>query len=437
MTDAHHARAHSVWAASATSRNVVCSGAIAMETLCEDRESEAAAWGTCAHQISDHCLTVTSAPDANVALGKMVKIGKFEFVVDEEMINCAQEYIDWVRQESAGAEWLKVEQNFSLAPINPPLEAGGTCDALYYHKALRRLSVDDLKGGRGVVVEVIGNPQARSYALGALLAHPDLDVETIRITIIQPRAQHKDGRIRSETFHVTDLLDWTYDLLQAMGRSKQALDEFLAIMGRNTKNIPDRDVFETWADKWLATGQCIFCPAKASCPKVRAEALATAGKNAEKWFETPGDTSAVVVPEPNLATPEQLSHWLDGFEMLEGWIKACRSHAHALAERGTAIPGYQLAEKIGNRAWIEKDEAKLATLIKRNFKLANDEIFDRSVKSIAQIEKVLGSKRKGEMEAQKGKLWTNPVRGTNLVAVSKTTRPPALSKPETFFETVK
>lgn len=435
MTDAHHARAHSVWAASATSRNVVCSGAIAMETMCADRESEAAAWGSCSHQISERCLRDDT--EAISFLGDTEKHGKFEFPVDEEMVNCSQEYIDNVRADSIGATWVALEQRFSIAALNPPIEAGGTGDAIIYFAERRHLKVKDLKGGRGVIVEVKGNAQMRFYALCALLAYPDIEVETIEITIIQPRAQHKDGRIRSETFHVADLLDWTYDLLQAMGRSKQALDEFLAIMGRNTKNIPDRAAFEAWADKWLATGQCIFCPAKAICPKVRAEALATAGKNAEKWFETPGDASAVVVPEPNLATPEQLGHWLDGFEMLEGWIKACRSHAHALAERGTAIPGYQLAEKIGNRAWIEKDEAKLATLIKRNFKLANDEIFDKSVKSIAQIEKVLGSKRKGEMEAQKGKLWTNPIKGTNLVAASKTTRPPALSKPEAFFETVK
>jgi hypothetical protein len=402
-----------------------------METMCEDRESEAAAWGTCAHQISDHCLKQNT--EANSVLGDTIKSDKFEFIVDEEMVSCAQEYIDWVRKESAGAEWLKIEQNFSLAPLNPPMEAGGTCDALYYNKAQRLLCVDDLKGGRGVVVEVIGNPQARSYALGALLAHPDLDVESIRITIIQPRAQHKDGRIRSETFHVADLLDWTHDLLQAMQRSKNALDEFRAIMGRNTKNIPDRDAFEVWAEKWLATGQCIFCPAKAICPKVRTEALATAGKNAALWFEDVSDVSTVVVPEAKLATPEQLGHWLDGFDLLEQWIKACRSRAHALAENGTTIPGWQLGEKIGNRAFIEKDQQKLLAQIVEKLHLPlTDALEPAQVKSVAQIEKTLGAKRKAELAALEGVLWEKPKRGTNLVSVDRTTRPVALSSPERF-----
>ena len=78
-----------------------------METLCEDRETEAAAWGTCCHQLSDQCLRADVAKfgdhNAIAFVGTTVKSGKFEFVVDEEMVNCAQEYIDHVRADSAGA----------------------------------------------------------------------------------------------------------------------------------------------------------------------------------------------------------------------------------------------------------------------------------------------------------------------------------------------
>ena len=50
-------------------------------------------------------------------------------------------------------------------------------------------------------------------------------------------------------------------------------------------------------------------------------------------------------------SPEELSHILDGLDMLEDWAKAVRAAAHTLAENGTQIPGYQLVEKIGNRKW--------------------------------------------------------------------------------------
>lgn len=423
MTEAHHTRAHAQWSASATSRNVVCTGAIALETLCEDRESEAAAWGSCAHELAEHCFT--DLLEAISFLGTTAKIGKFEFVVDEEMVDCTQTYVDHVREESIGATWVRIEQRFSLAALNPPMEAGGTGDAILYFAERKHLKVKDLKGGRGVIVEVKGNAQMRTYALCALLAYPDIDVETIEITIIQPRAEHKDGRIRSETFHIVDLLDWTYDLLRAMRRSKDALDEFEAL---DNAGPDDRKFwFKVWAEKWLTTGQCTFCPAKAICPKIRAEALATAGKNAALWFEDVSADAAVVVPEPSLATPEQLGHWLDGFELLEGWVKAVRSHAHGLAERGTPIPGYQLVESIGNRKW-EDDDATIRIL--RSLSLTREQIFAEKLKSPAQIEKILGAKRKSEI----ADLVVRPVTGTNLVAQAKTTRAPALSTPEKFFE---
>ena len=225
MMDAHHTRAHAVWSASATARNCVCPGAIAMSSLCEDVEREAAAWGTCAHQIAEKCLR-GRLDDAAAAIGTTEKSGKFEFVVDEEMANCAQVYVDYVREKSDGHRFW-IEQHFSLASLDPPLEAGGTGDAVIYNANEKSLEIVDLKGGRGVTVDVKGNPQGRSYAIGALLAFPELDVKTIRVTIVQPRVG--DGKPKSDEFHVADLMDWTHDLLQHMTRAKQALDEFEVI----------------------------------------------------------------------------------------------------------------------------------------------------------------------------------------------------------------
>ena len=91
MNAAHHTRAHAQWAASATARNVTCAGAIAMETMCEDKETEAAAWGTCAHQIAERCLR--GKIDASNWIGSIERSGRFEFVVDDEMANCSQVYV--------------------------------------------------------------------------------------------------------------------------------------------------------------------------------------------------------------------------------------------------------------------------------------------------------------------------------------------------------
>jgi hypothetical protein len=438
--DAHHERAHAQWSASATSRNAVCAGAIAMETMCEDRETEAAAWGTCAHQLSEVCLR--QQREASSFIGETQKSGKFEFLVDDEMADCAQTYVDYVHEASVYGigKNLWIEQHFTLEKLSTPLEAGGTADAVIYDRD-GELEVVDLKGGRGVIVEVAGNPQMRTYALGAVLAFPELDVKTIKVTIVQPRAHHKDGRIRSETFHVADLLEWAADLLVMMKRSRAALDEFAGVGARRTSGVDPSDgeevhgvafdnsvAFDAWTEKWLTTGQCLFCPAKAICPAVRKEVMNRIPAVAAKWFEDPSISVPLNISNlPRTASPEELAHFLDGFEMLESWISAVRAYAHNQAEGGVAIPGYQLAQKIGNRAWI--DEVKTSEALV-TIGLGEKQIFENKMRSPAQIEKILGVKRKAEIEP----LVHRPVRGSNLVATSKTSRPATQSLVERHHE---
>ena len=435
MNNSHHTRSHSAWAASATARNTTCAGAMAMATLAgPEVENEAAAWGTACHQLAERCLH--AAVDAVYYLDSIEKTESFSFTIDEEMAGCAQEFIDYCRKRLAEYEeadkigvctWW-VERNFSLDALNPPFKAGGTGDCILYFPKWKMLEIVDLKGGRGVVVEVKGNAQARTYGLGAMLEFADLDVEIVRSTIVQPRAPHKDGRIRSEEIHVADLVDWTSWLLRKMNCSKAASEAF--------PGTSNRILFDEWTEGYLTTGACTFCPAEGFCLKRRKEALAVAGKRAEEWFEYPTADAgiAIALNAPAISSPEELGHTLDGFEALESWIKAVRSHAHARAERGELIPGWMLAEKIGNRAWIEQDDAKLAAAIWKDLKLSRDDIYEKpEIKSVAQIEKTLGP-RKAELAKWEGKLWHKPKKGTNLVSETKTTRTPAKSKPEQLFE---
>jgi hypothetical protein len=74
---------------------------------------------------------------------------------------------------------------------------------------------------------------------------------------------------------------------------------------------------------------------------------------------------------------DELAHILDGLDVLEDWIKAVRSHAHASAEKGLKIPGYQLVEKIGNRKWAA-DEEKIISDLKIKIKLNDEQIFQKN-----------------------------------------------------------
>jgi uncharacterized protein DUF2800 len=424
-------KAHATWSASATSRNWECSGALALgaQVAHLDEESEAAGWGTACHSVSEWCLR--EGRDAVEMIGRVVKSKQHEFEVDEEMAETAQKYVDYVRTRLgnrpepinfAVSPSLYVEQKFSLAKLKPPFDAGGTADAVIYFPAEKLLEVIDLKGGRGVKVEVTENKQLRTYAVGAVLANPGLDVERVRSTIVQPRMSHADGVIRSEEIHISDLMEWTAELKGAMNRSADAGKAYAAITGDISR--------EEWAAKYLTAGDhCKFCPAAGFCPALEKKALDAAGV----WFDdlqkpqfsnTPADLS-----------PEKLASVLDAADMIQDYLNAARALAHSLAETGVKIANgdgeYILVDRIGRRRW-KGEEADVKEQLFLTADLTDDEVYVQKLKSPAQIEKVLGAKRKKLIAG----LIETPVTGTNLVRTDKTDRMAAAPAVHKHFDVI-
>lgn len=423
MTD-HGARGHSEWAASATERNWHCQGAIALigSITTPERENHAAAWGTACHQIAEKCLR--RGVDAADFIGETEKTKEHTFVVDDEMAETAQTFVDYVRNRMADYKRetddhavLFIEQHFDLTKaLKTPFGAGGTGDAVIYFPQWKLIEIVDLKGGRGVVVEVKGNKQLKTYALGALIANAGLDVEKVKSTIVQPRASHKDGRTRDDDYHVVDLMEWTADLLERMKLSAHAKAQF-ATMPR-----------AAWAAAYLAAGDhCKFCRAAGICPAIEQRAMDAVGV----WFDDLDQPQISNSNQPENMTPEQLSKKLDLMDFVTEWVNSVRHHAHELANTGVEIPNYQLTEKIGHRKWVG-DEDQVREKLFLSADLTDDQIFNRKLKSPAQIEKVLGAKRKHLVED----MTERPVTGTNLVRVDKTTRPPARAAVNKHFSAI-
>lgn len=407
----HSAREHATWSASSTDRNWQCSGALALTMDLPETTNEAADWGTACHQIAEKCLR--EGKQAVEFIGTTEKAKKYEFEVDDEMADTAQVYIDYVRTQAVAAapkganpaDLLHIEQHFSLASLKPPFDAGGTADAVIWSPEDKLLHIVDLKGGRGVVLEAAGNPQLRTYALGAMLANPQWKAVRIKVTIVQPRAPHKDGRIRSEEFHVADLVEWTTALKIAMDKAEIA---------RLTRPCEPPAV---WAAKYLNAGDhCRFCKAAGFCPALEQKALDAAGV----WFDDLDKPH--LANSPDSMDPSKLAATLDLLGMIGEWANAVRALAHAQAESAIEIPGYQLVEKIGIRAWkADVTAEKVASLLVAAGKDPGAAYQPPKPSSPAQVEKVLGAKNKSALTG----LIERPVHGTNLVAVSKTSRPAA------------
>lgn len=403
----HSARDHATWSASASARNFACPGALRLISLMDvpDRESEASAWGSACHQLAEKCLK--TAADAADFIGTTEVTKERTVEVDDELAETAQVYVDYVRGSAAGC-LLMIEQRFSLERIDPPFDAGGTGDAVIYDAVDRSLEIVDLKGGRGVVVEAEGNKQLRTYALGAMLANSTLAVERITVTIVQPRAPHKDGRIRSETFHVADLMEWTDELLAAMWRSKTAFEAYSPA------------IVSAWAAEFLRPGShcaSTFCAARATCPALQKAALDAAGV----WFDASDKPHLSNTPDKLM--PEDIAKFLDTADMIDGWLNALRAYGHQQAEMGVVIPGYVLVPKQARRKFKEGVTAQ--TLAEKTGRDAGDFLAEPKTLTVAQSEKVLG-KEKGKLDG----LWSAESSGTNLVRADKTTRTPATPRAE-------
>lgn len=419
---------HAKWSASSTSRNWACPGALALgDTIAKlDVESEAAGWGTACHSLSEKCLR--TGLDAESQIGATIKTKQRQFEVDEEMADTAQVYIDYVRgridqyltETHDTHAQLHIEQRFSLAKLDPPFDAGGTGDAVIYFPLWKLIEVIDLKGGRGMRVEVTENKQTRTYGLGAMLENESLDVERIMSTIVQPRMQHKDGVVRSETLHVTQLAEWTGELRSAMNRSAEAIAIHKQIKGELMR--------DAWTEKYVAAGDhCTFCPAAGICPAIEKKALATANA----FFNDSG--ALETRNQPGDLDPARIAQVLDGADTLTTWLNAVRALATATAQQGGEIPGYKLVEKVGRRRF--KEDPSLTRGALELLGVASDDIYaEPKLLSPAQMEKLKG----GDGKKLKGRaafdaLVETPITGVSLVSAAKSTKPAIASAAERFF----
>ena len=168
--------------------------------------------------------------------------------------------------------------------------------------------------------------------------------------------------------------------------------------------------------------RCKFCPAAGFCPALEQRATDAAGV----WFDDLDRPRISNRPED--FTPEQLAQRLDMLDMIQEWANAVRAYAHRQAEGGVEIPGYQLVEKIGNRAW-GVPEQDVVNVLEANG-VERDKLYTRKIVSPAQAEKLLGAKKKAAVAP----LTERPSRGTSLVATGKTTRPAAVAAVNKHFD---
>jgi hypothetical protein len=382
MTQAHTDRAHAKLSPSSAHRWFECPGSPTLEAQFENKSSRFADEGTAAHTLGELCIR--NGFDAVDFLGGHVDIrtgkvhrhdedGDGKFTIEEEMVEGVQLYVDTVRSLMADGDETEIECKLDLRHIDG-MEFG-TGDFLRYRPSTKELVICDLKYGKGVPVEVEENEQLLTYAEGTAKRFHNRGLSKVMMVIVQPRCPHPKGPVRVWTIDALDLAEFRFKITEAAALTKQAETDFEGD-GLST---------DEWPNAYLKPGEhCKFCRAAATCPALTKFSLAEAelefGDEPPKVAELEAETLAKVLSKAGV---------------LKDWIKRVEERAHQMAIDGAPPPGFKLVHSTSHRKF--KDEVS-ADYLADMLGLPMDKLeTEPKLVSPAAVEKLLGSKRKGEI----------------------------------------
>lgn len=356
---------HATLAPSAASRWILCPASVAMSAGIEQGTSFYAAEGTAAHELAAKALTEGNS--AHDYIGDVIE----GFEVDDTMAAHVQRYID--KLDVCDAAWI---EEWLDVPDVPGVS--GTPDFVAVDTLCDLVEVNDLKYGQGVKVYAVENEQLMLYGLGAMRKAEGVgyEVSTIRLCIHQPRLNHYDeweiSRVDLEAFA---------ERARASAATAQAILD-------GTELLPD--------DAFMPCDQaCRFCPAKAICPALHeANEAAVRGELFDDIEPEPAHTPRSLETMSN----DQLAELMPHLDRIEGWCKAVREHVAAEMQKGHPVPGYKLVEgRKGARQW--SDEAEAERILRKTFRLRQDDCYSKKLISPTQAEKQLSRQRFGKLSS--------------------------------------
>lgn len=242
-------------------------------------------------------------------------IGLDEDITEDaaEAVNIALEYIE---ERKATGEVTVVPEQFVSFPGYSGI-AGGTADVQLIRWDDETYEIIDFKYGFDPVEADAA--QLKFYAVAAFGVSSD-----VRCTVIQPRAFHEDGPVRSVVVSSQELAAFYRD-------ASRAIDEAEAELPPYSPSVQ----------------ACHYCPAATICPALEAQALSLpAARNVRELAR-----SGCKLPAPSDLGMERVTAILRMRPLLEEWLKAVEHYAYDQAMAGAQIPGFKLVEVRKNRSW--------------------------------------------------------------------------------------
>ena len=360
---------HARLAPSAAKRWLACPASVPRNEAVPGKGSEHSTWGTTAHAILERALLQQVHPlDVDLAGLEVDEEGDhlgLGFLVEDR-------YGTWDLQEMRDVAAVAYEHVLfegdirAETKVNPGAilqrdDCHGTVDIIVVRDD--GVEVVDLKTGRGVVVEA-DDPQLRLYAAGVVADLYDAQVSghvSVTLTVVQPRATHPDGPVRSYTTTVSELMTW---MTKVVGPAAALTDQ------EDPPASPGEHCDKT------------FCGVRGSCPERADQTLSVFRPLAAEPME---ELATTMVKPADQLTLEQVQYVLDHASLIEGWLAAVRNHALTLAKTGHQIPGYKLVAGKSNRTWDQNEDQMRGAL--ESLGVSADDYLEHKLVSPAQAEK--------------------------------------------------
>ena len=379
---------HALLSASSSKQWLHCPPSVRLQEGFPNESSVYAQEGTFAHEVCEYKV--------RKYLHERVKRPQSEEFYTEEIEAITDTYAEFVisvieQMKRNGSEPLVlVEERVDYSHIAP--SGFGTADMLIIGKdeeGRGLLHIVDFKAGSGIYVDVDHNSQLSLYALGGLHAYGYIyPIETIRMTIVQPRLEN------------INTFECSREELEAWGESIKPIAQ-MAFEGKG----------EQTPGEW-----CRFCRAKPVCRACAEEALslcredfldldegalseeARASPEEETDLTAPygEDTAAPVFKQPGLIPITELSAILPTLNRISSWIEAVFAFVSSEAiNHGVPIPGYKVVEGRSKRVFSDT-KAVVDTAVANGY----TDLYKQQLITLTEFEKMMGKKRFNELLGQ-------------------------------------
>ena len=335
---------------STAKRVMACPGSVNLCTQVPPKPSSSYAdEGTLLHEAISICLDDNRDPKSLIGMEVNGTVLTEQLMEDKlkMALDLFDDYLDVLDADKADLFDYAVESEVSFGKYLP--DVFGSCDVIA--RVGDKAIILDWKFGQGVPVEAEENAQLLFYGAAARrtegLEWFFDDVTAVELVIVQPPY----------------LKRWETDLAR--------LDKF-------EKDLKKAVKLSKLADAPMQQGDhCRWCAAKSICPLMT------------------GAVDRALQIQLRDVDIQKMGRALSQADLLEQWIADLRALAHQALEAGVEVTGWKLVEKRATRKWV--DEEKTAASLSEQF--TQDEMFDRKLKSPAQMEKLL---KKSGMEIPEG-----------------------------------